>query len=193
MREISIHSIDVQQQYRLHPVLRFGSQSRQRNFRNNYFRYFFGVKMRIVCFFHREKLYIGTDVSSLVASRKLNSSRKFYWKDQTWPNRLVMLTITWFERILNDFLFSFLLMWHKLNLPERLDVWQDDCNYSCDKSAVKWTAKKQIKIFNLETVSDRIRVIQFDLINEAWLHANPLLWKSNKASNCVNQIINMIN
>lgn len=34
------------------------------------------------------------------------AAENFYWKHQTWPNRLVILTITWYERILNDFLFS---------------------------------------------------------------------------------------
>lgn len=106
-----------------HPALRFGSQSRQHNFwKKERFRIFqvfsavFCAKNARLCFFHREKLYIGTDVSfssrrSLTRPEKnQTAAEKFYWKHQTWPNRLVILTITWDERILNDFCFPFFSM-----------------------------------------------------------------------------------
>lgn len=112
----------------IHPVSILKSKQTQHNFR--IFQVFFFLCAKIVSVFSQGKLYIGTDVS---LQGKPNSSRNFYWKHQTWPNRHDMKEY-WMTFCFPFFCFS--LDWHKLNLVK---LWQS-FNYSCDKSAVKWSA-----------------------------------------------------
>lgn len=129
-------------------------------------------KSKIV-FFHREKLYIGTDVSFPLASRKPNSSRNFYWKHQTWPNRLVILTITWDEMKECWMTFCFPFFW----MTQIKSRWECDSRFAIILVISQpWNVQH-----NVSSKGDWR--FKSDLINSTQLHTDQLLLMPNKASN----------
>lgn len=130
------------------------SKQRQHNFRMDVSGIlFFCAKL---CFFHREKLYIGTDVSlpflrlSTSPRESQTAAENFYWKHQTWPNRLVILTITWYERISNDFLFALrfrmLLRRTTTQIKSPWKLWQSLSLTSMISQPWNEAVKRQIKM-----------------------------------------------